>query len=195
MPKTPTFPTLYDELKTVSISFLKTHNYLEPNNWVYGTLNFSRNGNHTGSISINVNTHSEPPYIEFDYSYNQTPIKYRVQLVSIPSNLGKGFVWYFVCPQTGIRCRKLYLVNTYFLHREAFKGCMYEKQTRSKQSRYLYNTLGLYYQTDHLFEQLYKKHFKKQYAGKPTKKYLKLMKQIEKAENIPYNDILRLLSK
>jgi hypothetical protein len=61
---------------------------------------------------------------------------------------------------------------------------MYEKQTQSKKGRYLDRTLGAYFRTDQLFEQLYKKHFKKQYAGKPTKKYLKLTQQIQIAESI-----------
>ena len=115
--------------------------------------------------------------------------KYKVQFVSVTSNLGKGVIWYFVCPRTGKRCRKFYLADTYFYHREAFKGCMYEKQTQSKKSRYLDKMLGAYFKTVHLFEQLYKKNFKKQYAGKPTKKYLKLTQQIQKAERITYHEI------
>jgi hypothetical protein len=192
MPKPHTFPTLYDDLKTVSISFLAKHGYLKPNLWRNGTITWSRNGNKTGSISIGINTLCESPYLELDYKCNQTPINYRVQLVSAPSNLGKGVVWYFVCPQTGKRCRKLYLVDTYFYHREAFRG-MYEKQTHSKKSRDLDKTLGAYFRTDQLFEQLYKKHFKKQYAGKPTKKYLKLTQQIQSVENIPVHVIERAL--
>lgn len=193
MPKPHTFPTLYDEVKTVSISFLTKHGYLKPNQWKAGSVNWSRNGENLGSISIKVCTYSESPYLEFDYQCNQQLIKYRVQLVSALSNLGKGFVWYFVCPKTNKRCRKLYLADTYFYHRSAFKGCMYEKQTQSKKSRYFDKTLGVYFRTDQLFEQLYKKHFKKQYAGKPTKKYLKLTQQIQRAESIPYHEIERAL--
>jgi uncharacterized protein (UPF0332 family) len=70
---------------------------------------------------------------------------------------------------------------------------MYEKQTQSKKYRQLVKTLGVYFQTEKLFEQLYKKHFKKQYAGKPTTKYLKLTQQIEKAESIPDHEIERAL--
>lgn len=193
MPKPPTFPTLFDDLKTVSISFLTKHSYLKPNQRRSGTVTWSRNGNKTGSISIQVNTQHESPYLELDYKCNEAPIKYRVQLVSTLSNIGKGVVWYFVCPHTGKRCRKLYLVDTYFYHRSAFKGCMYEKQTQSKKSRHLDKTLGVYFQTDQLYEQFYKKHFKKQYAGKPTKKYLKLSQQIQRAENIPPYEIERAL--
>jgi hypothetical protein len=193
MPKPYTFPTLYDDLKTVSISFLTKQGYLKPNLWQSGTVTWSRNGNKTGSISIRVNTKSEQPYIELEYKCNQALINYSVQLVSVPSNLGKGAVWYFVCPQTGKRCRKLYLADTYFYHRSAFGGCMYEKQTQSKYYRYLDKTLGAFLRSDQLFEQLYKKHFKKQYAGKPTKKYLKLTKKIEQAEGILADEIERAL--
>ena len=182
MPKPHTFPTLYDDLKSISISFLTMHGYLKPKQSQNGIITWSRGGNKTGSISIRVNTQSQYPYLELDYSYSEAPINYRVQLVSAPSNLGKGFVWYFVCPHTGKRCRKLYLADTYFYHRSAFRGCMYEKQTQSKKYRQLDKTLGVYFRTDELFEQLYRKHFKKQYAGKPTKKYLKLNSQLSKLE-------------
>ncbi len=160
-----------------------------PGQWKSGTISWSIDGCKTGSISIHVNTISESPYIQLEYKYNDMPINYKVYLVDIPSNLGKGVVWYFVCPRTGKRCRKLYLADTYFFHRSAFRGCMYEKQTQSKKSRYLDKTLGVYFRTDQLFEQLYKKHLKKQYAGKPTKKYLKLTQKIQKAESIPYHEI------
>ena len=193
MPKPHTFPTLYDDLKTVDISFLIKHGYLKPNQWRSGVITWSSNGNKTASISIRVNTEPENSYLELDYKCNEAPIKYRVQLFSALSNLGKGVVWYFVCPRTGKRCRKLYLADTYFYHRSAFRGCMYEKQTQSKKSRYLDKTLGVYFRSEQLFEQLYKKHFKKQYAGKPTKKYLKLTQQIQRAESIPHHEIERVL--
>ncbi|MBK9401756.1 MAG: hypothetical protein IPN36_13165 [Bacteroidetes bacterium] len=193
MPKPYTFPTLYDNLNKVSISFLTKHGYLKPNQWQSGTITWSRNGNKTGSISIWVNTYLESPYLELDYKCNEAPINYRVQLISFPSNLGKGVVWYFICPHTGKRCRKLYLADTYFYHRSAFRGCMYESQTHSKAYRDLGKTFGKYFQTERAFEQIYKKHFKQQYAGKPTKKYLKLSQQIQKAESIPYHEIERAL--
>src|SRR5687768_1248105 len=133
--KFPTLPTLYDECKTVSISFLNKHGYLKPNQNQSGTITWSRNGNKTGSISIRVTTQPLSPYLELDYKVNETPVNYQVQLVAAPSNLGKGFVWFFRCPRTEKRCRKLYLVQTYFYHRSAFRGCMYDIQTQSKKSR------------------------------------------------------------
>lgn len=193
MPKPHTFPTLYNEASQIHISKLKGWGYLDPKQIKSGALNWSSNGNPTGSISIKANTQSEQPYIELDYKYRDEPRNYKVYLTSTPSNLNRGEIWYFICPQTNKRCRKLYSIGGYFLHREAFKGCMYETQTISKKYRQLDKRLGAYFKSDELYRELYKKHFKKSYAGKPTKRYLKLMKQINKAESIPPQRIERLL--
>ena len=193
MPKPHTFPTLYNEALQISISKLKEWEYLNPEQIKSGTITWSRNGSQTNSISIKVNTHSEQPYIELDYKYRDEPRNYKVRLVSLPSNLGKGLIWYFLCPHTNKRCRKLYSIGGYFLHREAFNGCMYKTQTQSKKYRQLDKTLGVYFKSDNLYSELYKKNFKKTYAGKPTKRYLRIMEQIQKAESVPYHEIKRLM--
>jgi hypothetical protein len=192
MPRFPTFPTLYDEALQISLSKLKDWKYLNPKQEKSGILTWSRNGNVTGEISINVNTHSEEQYIELDYKYREKPRKYKVKLVSIPSNLGNGLVWYFLCPQTNKRCRKLYSVGGYFLHREAFKNCMYETQTKSKKWREIEKVYGSYFDQEKYFEKLYSKHFKKYYGGKPTKRYLKLMKRIDSIEKMPDMEIEKI---
>ncbi len=193
MPKPYTIPTLYNEALQINISNLKEWGYLNPENIKAGTLTWSRNGNQTGSIKIKVNTQNEQPYIELKYKYKDESRSYKVRLVSMTSNLGRGIIWYFLCPKTYKRCRKLYSIGGYFLHREAFNGCMYETQTRSKNYRQLDKTLGAYFMVDELYSQLYQKHFKKTYAGKTTKRYLRIMEQIQKAERIPYNEVERLL--
>jgi hypothetical protein len=117
MPKPHTVPTVYNEALQIHISKLKRWGHLNPEQIKNGTLNWSSNGNPTGSISIQVNTQSEQPYIELDYKYRDEPRKYKVYLTSTPSNLKKGEIWYFICPQTNRRCHKLYSVSGYFLHR------------------------------------------------------------------------------
>jgi hypothetical protein len=186
MPKPYTFPTLYDEVKTVEISFLKKHGYLKTDQIKSGTTTWRTNGQKTGVVSILVNMKETIPYIEFDYKCNNEPINYKVSIIDIPSNLGKGTVYLFQCPRTHKLCRKLYLAYTYFLHRSAFKGCMYECQTQSKKIRGYNDVLGAYFKSDQYYSQLYKKHFKKTYGGKPTKKYLRLIEQVRKAESIEY---------
>jgi hypothetical protein len=179
MSKFPTHPILYDECKIINISDFKRWKYLKPNQYNSGVLTWRINGEKTGCISFIIDTDIENPYIELDYKCNETPIKYKVCMIQIPSNLGKGSVWFFVCPQTGKRCRKLYLVNSYFFHRSAFKGCMYEKQTKSHYYRNLGKRFDKMFGDEKFIEQLYSKHFKKQYNGKPTKRFLKLQKKID----------------
>lgn len=193
MPKSPTFPTLFDNALQLNISKLKEWGYLNIGKVKSGTVTWSTNGNKTGSISIMINTRCEQPFIELDYNYGDKLRKYKIQLITIPSNLDKGKIWYFLCPKTFKQCRKLYSIDGFFLHREAFKGCMYESQTRSNYYKLLDKLYGSYFKLDSLYDQLHKKHFKYYYAGKPTKKYLKLMKQIKKLERISNNEIERTL--
>ncbi len=191
MPKPHTFPTLFDEVKTIDISFLKKNGYLKQNQTRCGTLSWNINGEKTGSISITVFNLDEETYLQLDYNCDGISINYKVEIVSIPSNFGKGQIQYFLCPKTFKNCRKLYLVQTYFYHRDAFEYSMYECQTQSKKARTLNGTIGTYFKVDSYNEQLYKKHFKKTYGGKPTKKYLWLIGQIRKAENIDFRDVER----
>ncbi len=193
MPKFPTFPTLYNDARQISLSKLKKWGYFKPGQGKGCKLAWGKN--ETGSVLIQVNALDEQnPYIKLEYNYLGKPINYRIQLIPVPSNLGIGVSWYFLCPRTGKRCRKLYWVDGYFFHREAFKGCMYESQTQSKKYRGLDNTLVADLRTDQLYEQLYKKHFKKQYAGKPTKKFLKLIHAIQRIEgSLSDEEILQLM--
>ena len=180
MAKYPTNPVLFDNCKILSISDLKLLGYLTPNQLASGVISWNQGGQKTGSVSIQVNTHSPQPYIEFDYKCNGTPIKYRVNLVSKPSNLVDGSFYLFHCPRTGKHCRKLYLVDGYFYSRWAFRGCMYEKQTHSHKSRDMLKTFELLTVSD----KLNAKHFRQYYSGQPTKKYLALMGKYEKSISV-----------
>lgn len=99
-------------------------------------------------------------------------------LTYLPSNLGKGIVWFFICPQTQRRYRKLYLVGNYFFHRTAFTGCMYDKQTYSRKTRAFHKEWGRILREDEVYGEIYGKGFKKYYAGKFTKRSINLIKRI-----------------
>jgi hypothetical protein len=47
--------------------------------------------------------------------------------------------------------------------------------------------------TDKIYEQIYGKYFKKYYAGKPTKKYLKLWQKLREADGISEQDLIAWL--
>lgn len=193
MPRYSNLPTLFDNALQINISKLKEWGYLMPNIQKAGTLTWSRRGEQTGSISITVSTFEGNEYLKLKYNFRDEPREYKIRLVRKPTNLGIGEMWFFRCPSTGKPCRKLYSIGGYFLHREAFKGCFYEKQIQSKYARFLDQKFGSYFGSDKLYEQLYKKHLKKTYAGKPTKKFLKLSKEIQRAESINPREIERLM--
>jgi len=182
MPKNSTYPIILDHVKQISISKLKEWQYLSYSK--SGKLSWSRAGMEAGSINLSSSMTGQP-YIKLSYTYNKDePVHYRVKLVSVPSNLGVGKLWYFVCPETGKRCRKLYGAGKYFLHREAYPDAMYESQTYSKQKRKLDKIFSTVFGVDDLMEELYSKHFKTHYAGKPTKRYKQIMRQLEQAKQM-----------
>lgn len=190
MARPHSLPDLYDYVLRLRLSLLKADGFMEPNRRASGTVSWSnRYGEKTASISIETNTATAEPYIELDYKYGGDPRKYRVGIVYVPSNLGKGLIPYFVCPSTGKRCRILYSIGGYFLHRDAFNHAMYECQTQSKKYRELDRLYGAHFRLDGNYMQLYKKYFRKKYAGKPTKRYLKIMRDIKRGEGIPYHEI------
>ena len=184
MSKFRTFPDLYDEMKTLRISYLNRNNYLKQGFKTSGIINWVSKGEVTSSISVSVTNLSINPFITLKYTSKSTPISYNVQLVSIPSNLGKGVIWYFICPATRKRCRKLYLCGGYFYHRSAFRGCMYEKQTYSHNTRWLGKQVDQLFGSDKAYEKIYSKHFKKTYNGRKTKRYKKLLEQIEISDKV-----------
>lgn len=101
-------------------------------------------------------------------------------------------VYYFHCPFTDKRCRKLHFINQRFMHRSALPSGMYEKQIQSKKWRQMDKVYGCHFELDHHYKELFSKHFKKYYNGKPTKKYLKLMQKIKKGEGFSSEEIERL---
>ncbi|HMO39894.1 MAG TPA: hypothetical protein PKC76_09345 [Saprospiraceae bacterium] len=169
-----TFPTLFDEVLTINIRSFKP--YLQPYQANTGNSRWTHNGQETANIGFSIRMEETIGYLELNYRHKQKPIKYRVLIVSKPSNLGKGLIWYFFCPITKKHCRKLYLVDGYFLHREAFKG-MYKCQARSKSSRQLFHTL--FARSDFMEG---RKYLQTHYLGKPTKSYLRYL-DLEKKEN------------
>ena len=193
MPRYSTYPTLFDECRIISISDLRKWKYLELNTIKSVTITWRNEYDEvTSRLPIQIIMNENKTVVILNYKCNDNSYNYEIQLTSIPSNLGKGVVWFFICPFTRKRCRKLHLLDERFIHRSAFPSGMYECQTKSKKWRGWDKVYGSYYETDRLYEQLYSKHFKKFYAGKPTKKYLRIMKQIKRAERLTSYDLKQL---
>lgn len=187
------FPTLYDTALQINISKLKEWGYLDPNQWMQGKMIWSRNETITGGIYFAVSTQPENEYLHLKYNFRDELREYKIKLIRKPTNLGVGEMWFFKCPNTNKLCRKLYSIGGYFLHREAFKGIFYSSQIRSKYERFLDSTYGEYFKSEQVYQEIYKKHLKKTYAGKPTKKYFQLKQRLKKAENVNFKEIERMM--
>lgn len=194
MARPSNYPTTYEERKPISITDLRKGKYLLPDTWRSGTVTWSRNGIVNGTISIIVDMTVASPYLELNYKWQEQSRKYKVPLIQVPSNLGAGYVWYFLCPLNNKRCRKLYLIDGYFQHREAIKG-YYEKQIQSKYYRYLEKVYGPMLRTDWLYERLHSRHFRKFYNGKLTKQYVKIKKLLETASRVDERAFIQATTK
>lgn len=195
MPKPHTLPYLFDELKNINISNLIKWRYLEKGFSKSGVITWNNNYNEvTSRINIKVTFNDNEQTLILDYKCENEVYNVTVYLESLPSNLGKGNVWYFICPYTGKRCRILHLIQGKFIHRSALKSGMYSKQIQSKKWRLMEKVYGCYFDYDKLYLELNSKHFKRFYNGKPTKRYLKLMEQINRAERFSASDIERMFA-
>jgi hypothetical protein len=94
-------------------------------------------------------------YGKKDYEGKQQNLNYNVIIVSSPSNLGKGRIYYFICPFTGKRCKILYMAygSLYFKCREAYRCLIYYA---SQLSSRLDKHNDKYWNLEHKLEKLYK---------------------------------------
>lgn len=175
-------PVMYADLLQLSLGTLKKRHFFEVGQWIRGGFELKHCYYYSQSLQImlEVNLYSPNPYLELRYSYNDKPRYAKINLVNVPSNLGKGKVWFFVCPVTGKYCRKLYYVNGYFMHRTAFKG-FYRGQIERKGFRSMYKAVYDKVKGQAAQKMLRSGKVLESYAGKPTKRYLRLQKQVAKA--------------
>jgi hypothetical protein len=121
---------------------------------------------------------SDPKFVILQYKHKGCEVTYRINLASVPSNLGIGRIWYFLCPVTAKRCRKLYFIHGKFLHREAFSHCFYSSQMTGKHWRQIKKLADRTFLCERVYTKIESKYFKRYYAGKPTKRYRQLILQL-----------------
>jgi len=164
----------------IELSYLLKHGYIKKGQIIYATLNWTNGSN----ISIQSNFTVDCPYIRLIYNNTNyctgevTEHDYKIYFTSIPSNLGKGEVVYFLCPDTFHMCRILYKCygspiwkSRYaYLHR-----IYYQSQISSK----LHYYIDRYWETERQLEQLYSRVVKSHYKGRKSA----LQKRIERLED------------
>lgn len=183
------YPTPIEDLRSFDISFLSKYQYCKPNQTKSGTITWTSPHGAKNSIGIKVKTNDDDGILNLDYTFNSTiPINYNIKLISRPSNLGAGLLWFFVCPYTGKVCRKLHLINGYFKHRSALQDLMYQNQLESKRWRE-WNKMYAGEFKDHIYTELFSKYFKRYYKGKMTKRFSRIVKKLQKSGNFNIEDI------
>ena len=153
----------------IELSYLLKQGFIQKGYIRYGSLNWT-NGNSISFISC---LNENEKYLQLVYSNTNnysgeiTKHDYKVNLTTIPSNLGRGELIYFVCPVSGRRARILYKVygSLYFKSRKAYrKRIYYPSQISSK----------LHFHNDRYFElerklERFPQVRKKHYQGKVTR--------------------------
>lgn len=173
MPRLPTFPDCIDEVEQISIADLKRFGLLRPKGLEMQKEVVSTGYYREMRMRISVNLISKLVMLEFAVGDNKST--QLIRLESRPSNLGKGQVWYFVCPVSNRLCRKLYMLEDQFLSRFAYPGVMYSSQIEKKTFRGLRSALELAEKRKQAIETLKRKYAKPFYRGKPTTSFRRLL--------------------
>lgn len=175
-----------DNLKKIEIWWLKKYGYF--NDWKSGGIEWKGGwSNSKSSIGIIVSTSDNQNYIRFQYTQTerngeQKSFDYKVKLTTTSCNYGGKRYW-FICPlsKDGVPCNRrvgvLYKSSDYFGCRHCY-DLTYNSRNENRNYKYypLFNTLTLKKKA----EDLEKKIKRPYYAGKPTKKQIKLEKIYDK---------------
>ena len=173
-----------NDLYTISISALRKLQFFNSAGYKEEPITFKyRNAgsgamHELGTIMIRVSIQDGNWYTGFEYTADGIDYCYQVELVQLQSNLGKGFLWYFLCPELKVRCRKLYFYQDIFVSRKCLIGGLYKDEAKTKSSRgnsKLYNQLN---RLNKIILEGRKPSFKRYYRGNPTKRYLALMNAV-----------------
>jgi hypothetical protein len=183
MAKTATFPLIIDRCLTVSIADLKRWGCLKPGYRLTGIAYWMQGSERVASVGYNsfLAPDADGSFITFDYRHDGQPVKLHLPLISAPANIGKGRVWFFRCPATGQRCKKLHLINGRFMHRSAVREAMYKQQTQSKKWRQISRFFDMYEIQEAVLAELTKPGFKEKYRGRETRRLTQLIRKVEKA--------------
>lgn len=128
---------ILEELFCLPLAELRKRRYLlEPG--AKGVLEWRERGKVVAAVVVATLLNSEGGRLEISYKINGEPTKDIIDLEVRPSNLkgNSGRIWYFICPVTGKRCRKLYLSGGSWVSRKGIsRPVLYRCQTESAKQR------------------------------------------------------------
>lgn len=164
------------EARRLELSFLIKKGLIKKDARLESVINWNIRNEPTGSMRILTNHTPDEKYIRVSYTVTdfygvKTSLDYKVDLVEVDSNLGKGKVLYMVCPESKKRCRILYLAYgaNRFKCREAYQNRLYFSTQKSSKSDF-WNTK--YFEVVSKIEKFGNLRTKT-HKGKPTKRALR----------------------
>ncbi|MGO3689349.1 MAG: hypothetical protein ACTJF0_02745 [Psychroflexus halocasei] len=163
----------------IDINWMLRNKAIVRNKKTTGTMEWTRGQ----SVAFITSATSKEKYLRLIYSVNNTDFDYKIQIDEVASNLGKGTILYFLCPESDKRSRVLFSAygEPKFLNREYYHikhglriyyGCQKTSKVDYNNTRYF----DLKRKADKLEAELNKKHRNSHYKGKPTKDQKHLMK-------------------
>ena len=153
----------------LNLSQLMQKGYIARDRMVRGEITW----NNDAKVSFESMHHKNEGYLRVIYKVTNrhtgevTDYDYKIFYTSIPSNLGRGEVLYFVCPVSGRACKVLYMAYGYdkFTSREAYQHRIYyESQRCSKVGVIFHRRL----QSEERYKALKIKREYNTYKGHPT---------------------------
>lgn len=177
-----------DSITRLELGKINRMGFIKKGCVVSGSLKWT-NGN---TVGISIDYTEENPVLNISYTLTdwhgqKHKYDYDIQIVKRPSNLGKGEVLYFICPDSGKRCRILYRAYGYhkWKCREAYKNRIYYPlQLSSKRERYN----DKYWQLEYKLQECFKGRGSYTYDGIETKKAAKIRAIIKERNRM---DVLR----
>jgi len=188
MPKRPTFPSMTDRTVRVDLTIFKEWGLLKPDLKSSGTYQDVRNGELFGSIDFFLHT-GTAPYCVFSGKFKGIPFEKTIKMVAIESNLNHKIaltdskVYYFLCPITGKRCRKLYVIGGRFGSAKGF-DLYYPQQVLSKNQISWESYFGALRELEKVDAELFSSGMRTSYNGKITKRYAGLLRKQMKLDNL-----------
>jgi hypothetical protein len=165
----------FDDLPALSIFDLMKSGNLAPGSESDITINVPT-AQQAYSITLHITTKPPQPHICFSCTINGKAVNYVVNLTAAPMRISNCCLWYFVCPVSGTRCRKLYLVDGYFMHRNAINGAYYQ-QTLTSSIRSAVTHVSKLAAVGKMMDSVNAPYFRKTYANKPTRRYSRILKE------------------
>lgn len=146
------------------------------------TMEWNFRGEYWGAINYDISFKEGDRYLRLRYAHTDhngqsTSMDYKIRIIGIPSNLGKGENLYFVCPTSFKLCKILYKCydSQYFMCRDAYSNRIYyTSQMYSKADR----VNNYYFELNNEIEDLKMQQIKQTYKNVETR----LQKRITKLE-------------